>query len=327
MLNTDPTHTHTYDAQGKMTCCSLEEKIHARADAQLKAEAHSDDDGHDHSHEHGEAAWWRPYLPVAASLVLLLSAIALDNWLKPAWFSGWLRVLWYVASYLPVARPVMREAVEALRKGAFFTEFTLMSVATLGAFYIGEYSEGVAVMIFYAIGELFQQAAVNRAKRSIKALLDVRPDTVTVLRGQKMLTVRPAEVLPGEFIQIRPGEKVALDGELISETASFNTAALTGESKPDTKSKGETVLAGMINLNTVADVRVNALFKDSKLSRILELVQDATARKSKTQLFISRFAKIYTPIVFFLAVIITLLPQHLSIQHGNNFTFLLSKRQ
>lgn len=308
MLNTDPTHTHTYDAQGKMTCCSLEEKIHARADAQLKAEAHSDDDGHDHSHEHGEAAWWRPYLPVAASLVLLLSAIALDNWLKPAWFSGWLRVLWYVASYLPVALPVMREAVEALRKGAFFTEFTLMSVATLGAFYIGEYSEGVAVMIFYAIGELFQQAAVNRAKRSIKALLDVRPDTVTVLRGQKMLTVSPAEVLPGEFIQIRPGEKVALDGELISETASFNTAALTGESKPDTKSKGETVLAGMINLNTVADVRVNALFKDSKLSRILELVQDATARKSKTQLFISRFAKIYTPIVFFLAVIITLLP-------------------
>lgn len=310
MLNTDPTHTHIYDAQGKMTCCSLEEKIYARADAQLKTEAHHDGDGHDHDHsdEHGEAAWWRQYLPVTASLVLLLSAVALDNWLKPDWFSGWLRVVWYVAAYLPVALPVMREAVAALRKGAFFTEFTLMSVATLGAFFIGEYSEGVAVMIFYAIGELFQQAAVNRAKRSIKALLDVRPDTVNVLRGAKTLTVSPGEVLPGEFIQVRPGEKVALDGTLASETASFNTAALTGESKPDTKTKGETVLAGMINLNTVADIRVTSLFKDSKLSRILELVQDATARKSQTQLFISRFAKIYTPIVFFLAVAITALP-------------------
>jgi len=310
MLNTDPTHTHTYDAQGKMTCCSLEEKIYARADAQLKTEAHHDGDGHDHDHsdEHGEAAWWRPYLPVTASLVLLLSAVALDNWLKPDWFSGWLRVVWYVAAYLPVALPVMREAVAALRKGAFFTEFTLMSVATLGAFFIGEYSEGVAVMIFYAIGELFQTAAVNRAKRSIKALLDVRPDTVNVLRGAKTLTVSPGEVLPGEFIQVRPGEKVALDGTLASETASFNTAALTGESKPDTKTKGETVLAGMINLNTVAELRVTALFKDSKLSRILELVQDATARKSQTQLFISRFAKIYTPVVFFLAVAIAALP-------------------
>jgi Cd2+/Zn2+-exporting ATPase len=174
MLNTDPTHTHTYDAQGRMTCCTLEEKIYARADAQLKTEGHSDDDGHDRSYEQGEAAWWRPYLPVTASLVLLLFAVALDNWLKLVWFSGWLQLVWYVAAYLPVALPVMKEAVEAARKGSFFNEFTLMSIATLGAFYIGEYSEGVAVMIFYAIGELFQQAAVNRAKRSIKALLDVR---------------------------------------------------------------------------------------------------------------------------------------------------------
>lgn len=310
MLNTDPTHTHTYDAQGKMTCCSLEEKIYARADAQLKTEAHHDGDGHDHDHsdEHGEAAWWRQYLPVTASLVLLLSAVALDNWLKPDWFSGGLHVVWYAAAYLPVALPVMREAEEAMRKGVFFTEFMLMTVATLGAFFIGEASEGVAVMIFYAVGELFQQAAVNRAKRSIKALLDVRPDTVNVLRGTKTLTVSPGEVLPGEFIQVRPGEKVALDGTLVSDSAAFNTAALTGESKPDTKAKGETVLAGMINLNTVTDIRVTSLFKDSKLSRILELVQDATARKSQTQLFISRFAKIYTPIVFFLAVAITALP-------------------
>lgn len=306
MLNTDPAHKHSYDAQGKMTCCSLEEKIYARADAQLKVDTHHDHDGHDH--EHGDESGWKIYLPVVASLALLLLGIVLDNWLKPDWFSGWLRVVWYVAAYLPVALPVMREAAEAMRKGSVFNEFSLMSIATLGAFYIGEYSEGVAVMIFYAIGELFQQAAVNRAKRSIKALLDVRPDVVNVLRGAKIFTVSPGEVLPGEFIQVRPGEKVALDGTLASDSAAFNTAALTGESKPDTKAKGEIVLAGMINLNTVADVRVTTLFKDSKLSRILELVQDATARKSQTQLFISRFAKIYTPVIVFLAAAIAVLP-------------------
>jgi Cd2+/Zn2+-exporting ATPase len=312
MKNNDPHHVHTYDAQGNMTCCSLEEKIYAKAGASqlihLEQGQHSDDDdGHDHAHGKEEAAW-KKYLPVAASLVVLLAGVALDNYFKPGWFNGYLRLAWYMAAYLPVALPVMKEAVSALRKGAFFTEFTLMSLATLGAFYIGEYSEGVAVMIFYAIGELFQQAAVNRAKRSIKALLEVRPDTVTVLRNGIATAVDPATVQPGDLIQVKPGEKVALDGELTSENASFNTAALTGESKPDTKAKGETVLAGMINLNTVADIRVTALFKDSKLSRILEMVQDATARKSQTQLFISRFAKVYTPIVVFLALGIALLP-------------------
>jgi len=183
-----------------------------------------------------------------------------------------------------------------------------MSVATIGAFIIGEYEEGVAVMVFYQIGEWFQDAAVKNAKRSIKALLDVRPDEVTVIRNNKPLVANPSIIELGETIQIKPGEKVALDGELLSENASFNTAALTGESKPDTKYKGETILAGMINLNTVAEVKVKALFEDSKLSKILEMVQDATARKSQTQLFISRFAKIYTPIVFFLAVAVCFVP-------------------
>ncbi|MEO6037284.1 MAG: heavy metal translocating P-type ATPase, partial [Saprospiraceae bacterium] len=170
------------------------------------------------------------------------------------------------------------------------------------------YAEGVAVMIFYAIGEWFQDAAVNRAKRSIQALLDVRPDTVTVLLNGVAKSAAPATVQPGDLIQVKPGEKVALDGELVSDKASFNTAALTGESKPDSKAKGEVVLAGMINLSTVADIRVTTLFKDSQLSRILDLVEHATARKSQTQLFISRFAKVYTPIVVFLAVAITVVP-------------------
>ncbi|MBL7991119.1 MAG: cadmium-translocating P-type ATPase, partial [Candidatus Kapabacteria bacterium] len=189
-----------------------------------------------------------------------------------------------------------------------FNEFFLMSVATVGAFAIGSYSEGVAVMVFYRIGEWFQDAAVSNAKRNIKALLDVRPDKVSVLRNGNAEVVDPSEVTVGEAIQVKPGEKVALDGELLSESASFNTAALTGESKPDTKRKGEPILAGMINLVSVAEIKITALFKDSKLSRILEMVQDATARKSQTQLFISKFAAVYTPIVFALAVAVCFAP-------------------
>ena len=183
-----------------------------------------------------------------------------------------------------------------------------MSIATIGAFLIGEYSEGVAVMLFYSVGELFQDAAVEKAQKSIKALLDIRPDKVTVIRNGEAFVVKPSEVNIDEIIQVKPGEKVALDGKLLSDSASFNTSALTGESKPDTKIKGENVLAGMINLQTLANIKVTALFKDSKLSRILTMVQEATAKKSKTQLFISKFAKIYTPIVVFLAIGIVMLP-------------------
>lgn len=213
-----------------------------------------------------------------------------------------------LVAWLLAGHNVLNLAFRKSKRGDFFNEFVLMSVATIGAFILGEYEEGVAVMVFYQIGEWFQDAAVNNAKKNIKALLDIRPDEVTVLRNGKTEITNPSSVQLGESIQIKPGEKVALDGELISESASFNTAALTGESKPDTKRKGEAIYAGMINLNTVSEVKVNALFKDSKLSRILEMVQDATARKSQTQLFISRFAKVYTPIVFFLALAVCLVP-------------------
>ena len=211
-------------------------------------------------------------------------------------------------AYLLAGRKVLDLAWRKSKRGDFFNEFVLMSVATIGAFIIGEYEEGVAVMVFYQIGEWFQDSAVKRAKRSIKALLDIRPDEVIVLRNGKSQVIHPSEVEIGEKIQVKPGEMVALDGDLISEKASFNTAALTGESKPDTKYKGEQVLAGMINQNTLAEVKVTALFRDSKLSKILEMVQDATARKSQTQLFISRFAKVYTPIVFFLALALCVTP-------------------
>jgi Cd2+/Zn2+-exporting ATPase len=214
----------------------------------------------------------------------------------------------YLIAFLLAGYNVLAMAWRKAKHGDFFNEFFLMSVATVGAFSIGSYSEGVAVMVFYSIGEWFQDAAVDKAKRSIKALLDIRPDEVTVMRDGENIVVNPKEVKVDEVIQVKAGEKVALDGELFSDEATFNTAALTGESKPDTKRKGETVLGGMINLDMVAKVQVKALFKDSKLSKILEMVQDATARKSQTQLFISRFAKVYTPIVFALALLVCFAP-------------------
>ncbi|WP_408731981.1 heavy metal translocating P-type ATPase [Chryseobacterium sp.] len=183
-----------------------------------------------------------------------------------------------------------------------------MSIATIGAFAIGEYPEGVAVMLFYAVGEVFQSMAVTRAKGNIKALLDQRPDEVTVMENNQPKTIKAKEAKIGDIIQLKPGEKLALDGELLSDSASFNTAALTGESKPDTKNKGEVVLAGMINMNSIALVKVNTAYEDSKLSKILELVQNATAQKAPTELFIRKFAKVYTPIVVFLAIGICLLP-------------------
>ncbi|MGI9581778.1 heavy metal translocating P-type ATPase [Chryseobacterium sp. RRHN12] len=183
-----------------------------------------------------------------------------------------------------------------------------MGIATIGAFAIGEYPEGVAVMLFYAVGEVFQSMAVTRAKGNIKALLDQRPDEVTVMENNQPKTIKAKEAKIGDTIQLKPGEKLALDGELLSDSASFNTAALTGESKPDTKSKGELVLAGMINMNSIALVKVNTAYEDSKLSKILELVQNATAQKAPTELFIRKFAKVYTPIVVFLAIGICLLP-------------------
>lgn len=269
---------------------------------------HHDDDGHNHgSAPSGEKPGWLQHWNLLLSLVILATLLIAEYGFTFTLTNPY-NVIVNGIAYLLAGGHVLKMAFVKLRRADIFNEFVLMSVATLGAFYIGEYTEGVAVMVFYSIGEWFQDSAIQRAKASIKALLDVRPDEVTVVRNGAPQVVNPAKVGLGEHIQIKPGEKVALDGELTSEKASFNTAALTGESKPDTKYKGEMVLAGMINLNTVAEVKVTALFTDSKLSKILEMVQDATARKSQTQLFISRFAKVYTPIVFFLAIALVFVP-------------------
>ncbi|WP_439647550.1 heavy metal translocating P-type ATPase [Chryseolinea lacunae] len=214
----------------------------------------------------------------------------------------------YGMAYCLAGYSVVALAFRKAMRLDFFNEFVLMTVATVGAFAIGAYSEGVAVMVFYSIGEWFQDAAVGSAKRSIKALLDIRPGEVTVQRHGVATVVDPKDVNPGESMVVKAGEKVALDGELQSTKASFNTAALTGESRPDTKTKGELVFAGMINLDQVVEIKVTAPYEDSKLSKILHMVQSATARKSQTQLFISTFAKVYTPIVFALALCVCVVP-------------------
>ncbi|OXA69063.1 cadmium-translocating P-type ATPase [Flavobacterium aquidurense] len=281
-------------------------KENEKVTAVHKEEQHSDSDGHDHGAEDTDSGW-KSHWQLLLAIVILVIMLVLEFGFKfvPPFPAD---LIIFTAAYLLAGYNVLYMAYRKAIRFDFFNEFFLMSVATIGAFAIGSYSEGVAVMAFYSIGEWFQDAAVNRAKRSIKALLDIRPDQVAVQRDGGFVVVDPKEVKPGEIIQIKPGEKVALDGELISDKASFNTAALTGESKPDTKNKGEQIYAGMINLNTVAEIKVTSLFQDSKLSKILEMVQDATSRKSQTQLFISRFAKIYTPIVFALAVAVCFVP-------------------
>tara|TARA_R110002074_G_scaffold372295_1_gene547717 strand:- start:525 stop:2474 length:1950 start_codon:yes stop_codon:yes gene_type:complete len=262
---------------------------------------------HDRDHNHENSSSLRVYISAVISFTMLIIGIGLD-YFDVSFFEGWLRIVWYGIAYLPVGLPVVKEGWESIKKGDVFTEFFLMSIATIGAFIIGEYPEGVAVMLFYAVGELFQSAAVNKAKGNIKALLDVRPKEANVYRKGDYVSVSPEDVKIGEKIQIRVGEKIPLDGVLLSEKATLNTAALTGESKPDSVIKKDKVYAGSINLESVIEVEVISKFEDSSIARILDLVQNATARKSKTELFIRQFARVYTPIVVFLAIGVTFLP-------------------
>lgn len=254
-----------------------------------------------------ETHWIKERWALLLSLLILIIMLTLEYGAGIEAVMPYSLIIYGIA-YLLAGYNVLNLAFRKALRFDFFNEFFLMSVATIGAFAIGEFSEGVAVMVFYSIGEWFQDAAVNRAKRSIRALLDIRPDVATVIRNGQAQVVDSASIAIDEIIQLKPGEKVALDGILKSDSASFNTAALTGESTPDSIKAGEAVYAGMINLNTVAEVQVKAKFTDTKLSRILEMVQDATARKSQTQLFISKFAKVYTPIVFALAVLLVVIP-------------------
>ena len=248
------------------------------------------------------------YWKVGLSFILLISGIIMNALELPFFREGYFSLIWYIVAYLPVGLPVMKEAWESMKDKDYFSEFTLMFVATLGAFYIGEYPEGVAVMLFYSVGELFQEKAVDKAKRNIGALLDVRPEEAAVVRDGRVIIENPQNVKVGETIEIKTGGRVPLDGMMLNEVAAFNTAALTGESVPRSIRMGEEVLAGMIVTDKVIRIKVIRPFDKSALARILELVQNASERKAPAELFIRKFARVYTPIVIGLAVLIVLLP-------------------
>ena len=306
------THLHKHEDHDN-ECCAPENKSNPKSGYATAGCCGSDDNegghsGHDHDHGGENQSVLELFLPSVISFVLLGVAISFDHLFSQTWFSGWIRIAWYVVAYLPVGFPVLKDSYQSIKRGDVFSEFFLMSIATVGAFAIGQYAEGVTVMLFYSIGELFQMLAVRKAKSNIKSLLDQRPDVANVLEESKVISKKASDVSIGEIIELKPGEKLALDGKLLSDYATFNTAALTGESKPDSKSKGEIILAGMINLNAVALVEVTTAFTDSKLSKILDMVQKATAKKAPTELFIRKFAKVYTPIVVYLAIGICLIP-------------------
>ncbi|MBR9861739.1 cadmium-translocating P-type ATPase [bacterium] len=249
----------------------------------------------------------KKYKEAFISTLLLTGALIFEHSV-PFEGSQYLYLTFYGLSYLAVGGSVWIQAFNSLKKGTLFSEFFLMGIATIGAFALGEYAEGVAVMLFYTIGEYAQHGAVHRARNSIKKLIDQQPDIAFVERNGETIEVHPSKLDLGEVVLVRPGAKVPLDGELITERASFNTAALTGESKPMTINAGEEVWAGSINQDTVVRIKVTSTFKDTKLSGILNMVQEASKRKAPTQRFITKFAKVYTPIVVWLAVAITFLP-------------------
>ncbi|WP_416349569.1 heavy metal translocating P-type ATPase [Proteiniphilum sp.] len=278
---------------------------------------------HTHTHEIEGTSQKGPITRALISFFLLMAGIILSAMGVSFFENQWIRLGWYLVAYFPVGIPVLKEAWEAMWKKDVFNEFTLMSVATIGAFFIGEYPEGVAVMLFYSIGELFQDAAVSRARRNIGALLDVRPEKASMVTENGIKTIFSEEVRVGDTVEVKAGERVPLDGVMLSGSAAFNTSALTGESVPRHIKKDEEVLAGMIAVDSVCRIKVTRPFGQSALTRILELVQDATERKAPAEHFIRKFARIYTPLVTLLAALIVMLPWLWSLVNPE-FTYLFN---
>ncbi len=214
----------------------------------------------------------------------------------------------YIISYLIVGAEIVWKAIKNILKGDVFDEHFLMAIATIGAFAIGEFPEAVAVMLFYQIGELFQDYAVDKSRKSISSLMDIRPDFANVKHGSEITKVNPEEVKIGDIILVKPGEKVPLDGKIIDGTSMLDTSSLTGESLPREVKLGEEVLSGCINLNGLLTIEVTKEFGESTVSKILDLVENASSKKSKSENFISKFAKYYTPAVVIIAVLLAFLP-------------------
>lgn len=263
-----------------------------------------DHDTHEHSHEHFDAeSGFKGF--IKENIALLLGVIvfiitSVGNW--PA------EVLLYAISYLLIGGNVLTTAFKNIMRGEFFDENFLMMVATVGAFAIGEYPEAIAVMLFYEIGELFQGYAVNRSRKSISSLLDIRADHANLVTTEGVKEVSPEEVSIDDVIIVKPGERVPLDGIVVDGESYLDTSALTGESVPRLVHVGEEILAGCINTNALVRVRVSATYGDSTVARILELVENASSKKAQTEKFITKFARVYTPIVVLLAVAIAIIP-------------------
>lgn len=238
---------------------------------------------------------------IAFSAVLFVVVWALPS-------DGVLRLLTFLVPYAIVGYDVVFEALRNIAHGQVFDENFLMSVATIGAFFVADYPEAVAVMLFYQVGELFQSIAVGKSRKSIAALMDIRPDYANVLRDGDVKTVSPEEVEIGEIIEIKPGEKIPLDAVVTKGETTVNTAALTGESVPVTCRVGDAVISGSVNQNGRIEARVTSVFGESTVSKILDLVENATSKKAKSENFITRFAKYYTPCVVFAALALALIP-------------------
>ncbi|MGI6373131.1 MAG: heavy metal translocating P-type ATPase [Caldicoprobacterales bacterium] len=214
----------------------------------------------------------------------------------------------FLVSYFAIGVDVLKKAVNNITKGQIFDENFLMAIATIGAFIIGEYPEGVAVLLFYQIGELFQDMAVHRSRKSIANLMDIRPDFANLKTGEQVIKVSPTEVKPGDVIVVRPGEKVPMDGYIIEGQSTMDTSALTGESIPRDVKVGDEVLGGFINTNGLLWIEVSKPFGESTVSKILDLVENAGSKKAPTENFITRFARYYTPFVVFLALAMAVIP-------------------
>ncbi len=271
--------------------------------------------GHEHHHEHHhheEEEGHGRLVKIITASVLLVAASVIEH--KTNW-ADWQYLLLFLAPYLIVGWDTLKEAAEALFEGEALSEDFLMSIATIGALVIGfmpgaetQFPEAVFVMLFFQIGEMFEEVAEGRSRKSISHLMDIRPDTANVERDGEIFKVAPDMVKVGEIIVIRPGEKVPMDGVVIEGTSSLDTVALTGESVPRSVNKGDEILSGCVNLNGLLKVRTTKEFAESTVSKILDLVENAASSKSRSESFITKFAKIYTPIVVGLAVLVAIIP-------------------
>ena len=268
---------------------------------------------HEHHHHHEEEEEGRGrIIKIVSSIVLLIAASIIER--KTNW-ADWQYLLLFLVPYLIVGWETLHEAVEGLFEGEALSEDFLMSIATIGALAIGfmpgaetQFAEAVFVMLFFQIGEAFEEVAEGRSRKSISHLMDIRPDTANVERDGEIFKVAPDMVKVGETIIVRPGEKVPMDGVVIEGTSSLDTVALTGESMPRSVQKGDEILSGCVNLNGLLKVRTTKAFAESTVSKILDLVENAAESKSRSESFITRFARIYTPIVVGLAVLVAVIP-------------------